>query len=235
VSDRLTPSASELAASGERLEAIEGFVEPGLARELPGLRLAWLAVEARLRRSPPELRHRLLALSNRFRGASIVALRTQPVPHAYRAFFRQIGLDPDTDRVPIERAALARLMDGQFRSQGLIDDALLIALVETGVPVWALDAARVSPGGLGIRLSAAGERLGEGELAQHLAAQRLVVADSERVHALLFGPLGAGHEVGGRTRQVILFSVGVGGVPAIHIEEALWLAAECLQLGTSGS
>lgn len=221
------------APDGERLETREGFVEPRLAREFPGLRLAWMAVSVRPGPSPPELRRRLQALSNRFRGASIVALRTQAVPHAYRAFFRQSGLDPDTDRIPVERAALARLVHGHFPSEGLLEDALLIALVETGVPVWAIDAERVAPGGLGIRLSSAGERVGDGELAERLPADRLVVADSRSVHAVLFGPVARGRTVSAHTRRAILFSVGVGGVPTIHIEEALWLASECLAVSRS--
>ena len=95
-----------------------------------------------MRDSPPELKRRLLDLSSRYRGASVVAMRTQPIPHAYRSFFRQIGLDPDVTRIPSEEAAVARLLHGQFRPENLIDDALLIAVVETGVPVWALDGER---------------------------------------------------------------------------------------------
>ena len=226
--DQHTGAAPELSPGGEGLDVRAGFIAPELAREFPGLRLAWLVCRARPRPSPPDLRQRLMSLSNRFRGASVVALRTQPIPHAYRAFYRQIGLDPDSDRVPIERAATARLMDGQFRSRGLVEDALLIALVETGVPVWALDSDHVGAGGLGIRLSLDGEALGAGELAMRLPAQRLVVADAQRAHALLFGPLARGREISARTRSLMLFSVGVAGVPAIHVQEALWLAAEAL-------
>ena len=35
-------------------------------------------------------------------------MRTKPIPQAYRAFFRQIGLDPDVDRIPSEEAARRR-------------------------------------------------------------------------------------------------------------------------------
>ena len=68
-------------------------------------------------------------LSNRLGGASVVAMRTQPIPHAYRAFFRHIGLDPDASRIPSEEAAVARLLQGGFRSNDLISDALLVALL----------------------------------------------------------------------------------------------------------
>ena len=102
-------------------------------------------------------------------------MRTQPVPHAYRAFFRQIGLDPDASRIPSEEAAVARLLQGGFRSRDLLADALLIGLVETGVPVWALDADLVDAGGLGIRTTVTGERFGSVE--PPLPEGRLVVAD----------------------------------------------------------
>ena len=82
-------------------------------------------------------------------------MRTKPIPQAYRIFFRQIGLDPDVTRIPSEEAAVARLLHGEFRSAGLIPDACLVALIETGVPVWALDADVVDEGGLGIRTATA--------------------------------------------------------------------------------
>ena len=210
------------------LTAAAGFIEPQLSAEFPGLRLDWVTVAARVGPSPRQVQRRIEQLSNRYRGASVVAMRTQPIPHAYRAFFHQVGMDPDASRIPSEQAAVARLLHGQFRSQNLLDDALLIALVETGVPVWALDADLLDPGGLGIRTTVAGDRLGSTEHADHLAPGRLVVADARFVHAVLFGELAPGHEVKSRTSRIGLFTVGVEGVPAIHIEEALWVCIETL-------
>ena len=210
------------------LSAAAGFVEADLKAEFPGLRLDWIRVESPLRGSPPEVQQRLRSLSNRYRGANVVAMRTQPIPHAYRAFFRQIGLDPDTTRIPSEAAAVARLLHGNFRSSNLLEDALLIALVETGVPLWALDGDLVDAGGLGIRTTMEGDRLGTTEYGSYLPPGRLAVADANTVHALLFGEIAPGHEVARRTQRVVLFAVGVEGVPAIHIEEALWLCVEVL-------
>src|SRR4029077_10341379 len=105
-------------------------------------------------------------------------------------------------------------------------DAMLIALVETGVPVWALNADRVDPGGLGIRTTTEGDRFGT--VSHPLPAGRLVVADPRKVHALLFGRIAPGHGVDVRTRRFALFAVVVDGVPAIHIEEAVWVSAEVL-------
>ncbi len=137
-----------------------GFVEPRLREEFPGLRFAWTAVDARVRGSSREVERRLRELSNRYRGAGVVAMRTQPIPHAYRAFFRQVGLDPDAARIPSEAVAVGRLLHGRLESRNALADALLIAVVETGVPVWALDARVADVSSLGIRVSVAGERLG---------------------------------------------------------------------------
>jgi DNA/RNA-binding domain of Phe-tRNA-synthetase-like protein len=158
-------------------------------------------------------------------------MRTHPIPHAYRSFFRQIGLDPDTSRIPSEQAAVARLLQGNFRSRNLVDDALLIGLVETGVPVWALDADLVDVGGLGIRVTVDGDRLGTTEYGSHLPSGRLAVADERCVHALLFGDVAPGHGVSRSTSRIVLFAVGVDGVPAIHVEEALWATVEVLNVG----
>jgi DNA/RNA-binding domain of Phe-tRNA-synthetase-like protein len=208
------------------LVAAEGFVEPRVRAEFPGLRLCWMTVEARRRGSPRAVRQRLRALSDRFHGASVVAMRSQPVPHAYRAFFRQIGLDPDSTRIPAEEAAIARLLQGGFQSHGLLADALLIALVETGVPVWALNADVVDAWGLGIRVTVEGDRFGSVE--QTLAPGRLAVADTRQVHALLFGTIAPGHGVERHAPRVMLFAIGVDGVPAIHIDEALWTCSDLL-------
>lgn len=143
-------------------------------------------------------------------------MRTKPVPQAFRAFFRQIGLDPDVRRIPSEEAAVARLLQGGFRSVDRIADACLVALIETGVPVWALDAERVAPDGLGIRL--AGEP----------TPGSLVVGDGEGACCILFEDPAPDRWVGPRTRRVTLFAVAVDGVPEIHVEEALWCAADLI-------
>ena len=213
--------------SGElELDAAEGFLDPRLREELPGLTLRWLTIPARLGRSTHELKTRLRSLSNRFRGESVVTMRTQPIPRAYRVFYRQIGLDPDVTRIPSEAVAVSRLLHGRLVPRDAIADALLVAVVETGVPVWALDAEMVDAGGLGIRSAGSGERLGLAEDGAPVAEGQLVVADSRCLHAVLFGDIAPGHAPGPRTTRVALFGIGVAGVPQVHIEEALWTAAE---------
>ena len=132
-----------------------GFVDPLVAGEFPGLRLRWVTVPARPGPSPPALRAQLRDLSNRYRGGGVVTMRTKPIPQAFRAFFRQIGLDPDVRRIPSEEVAVARLVQGGFVSVDVVADACLVALIETGIPVWALDAEQVDDAGLGIRAAPA--------------------------------------------------------------------------------
>lgn len=211
------------------LYAAPGSIAPELAAEFPGLQLQWVAVEARLRSSPPELKRRLSVLSSRYRGENVIAMRTQPIPHAFRAFFRQVGVDPDVTRIPAEAAAVQRLLRGGFESRNVVDDARLIAVIETGVPVWALDADLVDAGGLGIRVTEANDELGSGEHTRPLAPGQLAVADARLIHALLFDDVAPGHAVGRSTERAALFAVGVEGVPSIHIEEALWIAIEAIR------
>jgi DNA/RNA-binding domain of Phe-tRNA-synthetase-like protein len=179
-------------------------------------------------RSTPGIEDRLRELSNRFRGARAVTVRREPVPAAYRVFFRQIGLDPDVVRTPIEAVALERMMRGGFSSGGMLEDVLLIALVDTGVPVWALDSEAVS-GPLGIRASSEGEPLGRAAGAPALPAGRLVVADASTALASLFGELASGHEAKAGTRRLTLFAIQVAGVPSLYVEQALWTCRTALE------
>jgi DNA/RNA-binding domain of Phe-tRNA-synthetase-like protein len=199
----------------------EGEVEAALAQEWPGLRLAWSAFAAVPGSSPPEVRRRLKRLSDTFRGPQAIALRQQPIPQAYRIFYRHIGLEPDERRIPVEALALERMKHGGFRSRSLLDDAITIAVMDTSVPVWALDGARLD-GEPQLRAAAEGEPLGRGEDAVRLPAGRLVVADDGGPVAELFGAIARAHGVTRDTREIVLFSVAVPGVPAIHVDEALW-------------
>ncbi len=211
----------------------EGWRSAVLERELPGLLL--IESEVRVGRpgpltgdSPPDVEARLRELSSRVRGARAIGIRTEPVPSAYRVFFRHIGLDPDVERTPVEAAVLERMLHGGFLSGGMLEDILLIALMDTGVPVWALDAAGVE-GPLGIRPSLEGEPLGRSKDPPLLPDGRLVVADASAALAPLFGECAPGHRPGSRSERLRLFALQVPGVPALYVEEALWSAASALE------
>ena len=205
----------------------DGWVSEPLASEFPELRVLSCALPAPDARADPGVVERLEYLASRFNGRRAVELRREPVPAAYRVFHRHIGLDPDVDRTPIEAAAVERLLDGGHRSQGRVPDALLLALLETGVAITALDAAAVD-GPVGLRESRPGERLGSGELAPQMPAGRIVIADAERTLGELFGRLHEDVLPGKRTKRLVLVCVQVPGVPSIHVEEAVWTCIEAL-------
>ncbi|MDA0169856.1 hypothetical protein OJ998_12235 [Solirubrobacter taibaiensis] len=94
------------------------------------LALVYETVEVSARRSPPDVRARLQALAD----------RVPRVPHnmdPYAIAMTRLGVEGPA---PAEAALRVRLIRGGYRSRGLLADALLIAVVETGVGVWAVDA-----------------------------------------------------------------------------------------------
>ncbi len=204
----------------------QGWVAPALAAEFPGLGLASVEVECRPGKSPEPVQRRLHELSNRTYGSTAIHLRERTIPWAYRVFFRQIGLDPDRTRTPVEQLMLDRLYYGGYRPAGLPRDALTIAIVETGVALRAFDADRLE-GGLCLREAAPGESLAgsPGELPQGTP----ILADDVGPAAILFGPRAEDRGVGKETRRVAVVATQVEGVPQMAVQEALWMAAATLE------
>jgi DNA/RNA-binding domain of Phe-tRNA-synthetase-like protein len=193
---------------------VAGAVDPAIATELPGISLAWCAFSVAadpLGRSPAALRERLRALSDRHRGAQAIALRGRAIPHAYRVLFRDLGLEPDVQRIPVEALMVERLRAGAYPSRGWLPDALAVATVETEVGVWALDADRVA-----------------GELRIDLCAGRVAVADAAGRVADLFAAPEGERAVSRATRRLLLYCIQAPDVPELAVEEALWLAWDLL-------
>jgi len=205
-----------------------GWVDRELEDEFPSLSLWLMRVEARSGRTPEPVRSRLRQLSNRITGGYVIHMRQDPVPWAYRVFWRQIGIDPDTDRTPVEQIALDRLEWGGLRSRNLLDDALVIATFETGVPVIALDADKVGKA-IGLRLTGDDERLGG--TGRSLSSRQIVVADEDRSLAVLSGEVSEDHGVRSSTRSMVLCALQVKGVPEISVQEALWTVSDILSVG----
>jgi DNA/RNA-binding domain of Phe-tRNA-synthetase-like protein len=203
-----------------------GWVAPDLAEEFSGLSIATTAITTTTGRSPEAIKQRLRTLSDRIGGSQAIQLRQQPIPWAYRVFFRHIGLDPDTTRTPIEQLIFERIHDGRFTSRNRVEDALTIATVEVGVAMRAFDADRVT-GRVGLRLSEEGERF-EGRVTP-LPEGTIVIADEERPLGVLFGRTAEGRRVRRGTKRVVLAAIGVRGVPDIALEEALWVAGSALR------
>jgi DNA/RNA-binding domain of Phe-tRNA-synthetase-like protein len=238
--------------SSVELHARAGWVGEELADELPGLRVIWTQIQATNGRTSRGVRERLHALSDARSGTHAALVRHRPVPSAYRVFFRQIGLDPDADLPPLEQAMLQRLLAGRFRSRDRVADARTIALIETGVAIWVMDASTLTVP-LGIRLARAGERIRPGGKAptradrrrharrvgkqraeagaasEELQEGRLVVADMRHAVAQLFGVCDAEHEVTRETTSMVLYALAVEGVPDAALEESLWICLTAIQ------
>lgn len=200
--------------------AEEGWVGDEIAEEFRGLGLVFLPARLGGVTHRRAAKDRLVALEEYFSGAVIADLPGRPVTAAHRVFFRQVGLNPEVDRTPVELLCYERLWRGRFVSRGLLHDALLATALETEIPVRALPAADVL-GPLGITAARPGERLPD---EQPLITGALVVADAAKPLALLFGapPLLP------RADEVLLFAPVVPGVATATATEALWLAAQLL-------
>jgi hypothetical protein len=199
--------------SDEEPPLVAVAIDPRIAAEHPGLRVWTARIPGRTARTPRELRERIALLADRFRGPEAIALRSRPVPWAYRVLYRHLGIDPDLVRTPVEELVLERLLKGGFSPQGLPEDALALATLETGVPVWAVDADRLE-GALALAPDAGG---------------KLVISDGAGIVAVLFQPPVADRLPGRRTRALALLAVQAPGVDDIFVEEAIWTATAAIQ------
>lgn len=211
---------------GVEIATRRGWIEPDLAAEFPGLSITSATVEGTVGRSPRALKAQMRAISDRVRGAQALQIREEPIPWAYRVFFRHIGLDPDVDRTPIEERIFRRIFKGGLYSDNRVEDALTVAILEVGVALQAFDADRIE-GEVGLRRSLEGERF-EGRTSP-LPPGTIVIADRLRPVGVLFGRSAEGREPGKRTTRMLLVAIGVSGVPEIALEEGLWVAASGLR------
>jgi DNA/RNA-binding domain of Phe-tRNA-synthetase-like protein len=204
----------------------QGWIAPELATEFPGLGVYWLTVEARPGKTPNAVRERMSYLAGRITGATVVQSRQDTVPWSYRVLWRRLGVDPDTDRTPVEALMVQRLEHGGLPTRGLPTDAIVVATLETGVPVLVADAAKLS-GSPGLRPATVGESLGGDEGA--LRAGEVVYADERAPLARLDGEVGIERAVGNDTTAMVVCALAAAAVSQIEIDEALWIAADMLE------
>ena len=177
-------------------------------------------------RAPRRSARRLRDLSDRFYGSHAIHLRERPIPWAYRVFFRQIGLDPDRTRTPIEQLALERLHDGAFKSRGL--------------PAGRAQRSRSSRPGSRCAPSTASRSAGSASATRprgsrcpsrpdELAQGTLVIADERGPIGRLFGEPAEWSGIERVSRRLTIVAIQVNGVPQISVDEALWMAAATLE------
>ena len=119
---RIRHSRARGAVDAALREEYPGPLHP-LARGRPRLGASAAGAEEPARRALRPLR----------RARRRSTFRTKPIPSAYRVFYRHIGLDPDEQPTPPEAVVLERMLKGGFVSRNLLDDALTIAMIESGV------------------------------------------------------------------------------------------------------
>jgi hypothetical protein len=168
------------------------------------------------RRSPPALRAQLNALSDRHGGARAMTQRTREIPQAYRVHH---GIE----RSPAEELTIKRLIRGQYRSRGVLRDALLIATMDTEVALYALDADRL----------AGTPRLADGEIVDDDGPLAPLFAEPPprprapwaRRHGDASTPPARHVAVTRATRRIALYAVTAPGIADLAVEEALLMAA----------
>jgi DNA/RNA-binding domain of Phe-tRNA-synthetase-like protein len=206
----------------------QGWVADELASEFPALGVYWLTVEARPGKTDKAVRERMRVLAGRITGATVVQSRQDTAPWSYRVLWRRLGVDPDTDRTPVEELMVQRLEHGGLPSRGMPADAVVVATLETGVPVFVADAAKLS-GGPGLRPAVTGETLGGVE--GMLRAGEVVYADERAPLARLDGQMAADYAVDADTTAMAVCALAAPAVSQIEIDEALWIAADMLEAG----
>jgi DNA/RNA-binding domain of Phe-tRNA-synthetase-like protein len=166
-------------------------------------------------------------LAGRYTGAKVVQARQDEIPWAYRVLWRRLGVDPDVDRTPVEQLMLERLEAGGLPSHGMPDDAIVVATLETGIPVCVFDASAVE-GKLGLRPAVAGERLGA-EDGLPLRGGEVVYADERRPVARLSGEVAPDCAAGDGTTSMLVCVLAAASVSQMTLDEALWTASDLLE------
>jgi DNA/RNA-binding domain of Phe-tRNA-synthetase-like protein len=113
----------------------------------------------------------------------------------------------------VEAVMLRRLWDGGLLPHNLVDDALTVAVLETGVGVWAFDA-ELLVGALGLH---------EGD------DRRIVIADEQGPVAVLFQDPAPRAAISRSTHRIALVAIAVPNVPELFVQEALWTAWDILR------
>jgi DNA/RNA-binding domain of Phe-tRNA-synthetase-like protein len=197
-----------------------------LRQEFAELALWTAEVAASPRETPPAVKAQLESRAERHGAAAAIGTREESTPWAYRVFARQLGIDPDESERAVEAAALERPRSEPASSVGLPEDALLIAVAATGVPVLAFDADRIE-GELWLRRARPGESLGAA--GPSVEPGRPVIADRIHPVAVPFGPADPDAGTTASTTRMTLVALQVKGVPDVSVEEALWTAIEIVR------
>ena len=210
-----------------RAQSAAGFVEPGLRAEFPGLRIDWLTVAPGWRRRspasvqrPPRATVEPLPRRRAWWRCGRSRSRTPTVRSSTRS-----GSTPttaDSQRAGCGRPAASRAVPLAKPARGRAADCAA-SRPACRCGRWTPDRVEPAPASASARPRLA---IDSDPPNTRIIWRRVASWSPTRrcVHAVLFGELAPGHEVErANASRIGLFTVGVDGVPAIHIEEALWV------------
>ena len=202
-------------------------IDPKVARSFPGLRVLLKAVEGvKVEGSgPPLLELKAKVVEEVKAEHSLESLKDEPVFRAYRDFFWRAGIDPTKVR-PAGEALTRRALAGKpIPAVNNLVDAYNLASLKTGVALAAFDLNKLK-GQSRMRYARKGERfLGIGmKEPMELEGREIVISDEEKLVAIYPYRDAEETKVTKETRNVLILSCGVPGVPEEALREAEGLA-----------
>lgn len=168
-----------------------------------------------------DIKERLGLLAERIDGPRVLRHHEGVIPHAYRVLFQQMGIDVDQHPTPSDALMRERIAYGSFRASSVVQDALKVVILETSVAVWAIDSAAIVDG-LVLRTPS-----GDADASRSAPVVPLLSDGDELVAPVGSAPQ-APYAVRRKTKDLRLVALQCDGVPAMHVEEALWLASSLL-------
>ena len=198
-------------------------IDPELLREFQGLAVgSWVVRETVVRERDEELERMKREVERQIREKfSLEALKDRPVFRAYRDFYWRLGIDPTKDR-PAGEALVRRILSGRpLPAINTAVDCYNLASAETGVAMGAYDLSKIS-GKLRLRRGNSGEEfLGIGfSFPTKLRGGEPVLSDEEKIVAVYPYRDSEPTKVTLETREILILSCGVPGVPLELIQQA---------------
>ncbi len=198
-------------------------IDPDLHREFSGLAIgAWTVRGVRIRERDEELEGRKREAEGQIRKRfTLESLKDHPVFRAYRDFYWRLGIDPTKDR-PAGEALVRRILAGKpLPTINTAVDCYNLASAETGVAMGAYDLSKLS-GKLKLRRGNPSEEfLGIGfSSPARLKGGEPVLSDGEKIVAVYPYRDSELTKVTMETREILILSCGVPGVPLELIQQA---------------
>ncbi len=151
---------------------------------------------------------------------SLESLKNNPVIRAYRDFYWRLGIDPTKTR-PASEALVRRALRGKVPLINNVVDAGNAASMETLVPIGLYDLDRIK-GNVELRFAKENELfLPIGGKPENLSSSNIVLADEEKILHVFPHRDSQLTMIRDFTKNVLVVSCGVPGVPESLVETAL--------------